>query len=196
MWKKISLVALVALCVCCLLTACAKEEQNGDSSSSLESSESTLESSDNTLEESKAPVAERFAIAALTANADEVEACVYPEMAEIFVETYAEGKYVFSDVTATASEEIVLLQDGLEYYTSFLSRDYGVQQNLDSASSFTVNFSGKYNGKTYSGSMTVMVADFAGGRYVISAQIDKLEDAFYEDNCPEGEFYFDMHGEE
>ena len=197
MWKKYSLLALVlALVSCLILTGCGTKDSatatdDMESSSSDPAAESTEEAG-----EGKALVAESFAIAALSCDKEGIAACVYSEMAEEYVAAYGENEYVFSNVTAQATDEIVLLRDGLELYTSTLSRDYDVKTTLESASSFTVKFTAEYNGKAYDGTMTVLVATFEGGTYVISAQLDSMEDAFYEDNCPDGDFYFDMHGEE
>ncbi len=196
MWKKYSLLALVlALVFCMVLTGCGTKNPPEDTENPNSSTDSAPESTEEA-GENKALVAERFAVAALSCDKEGIAACVYADMAEAYVAAYGENEYVFSNVTAQATDEIVMLRDGLELYTSTLSRDYDIRTTLDSASSFTVNFTAEYNGTAYDGSMTVLVASFEGGTYVISAQLDSMEDAFYEDNCPDGDFYFDMHGEE
>ena len=194
MLKKYSLILLVlALVFSLVLSGCGKnavEPENGDGSSD------SVQEDAKPADAAKKLVAENFAIAALTCDKDGIRDCVYENMQEVFVETYGEAEFVFTNVTAEATDEIVMLIDGLEMYTSQLASDYGVKTAIESASSFTVNFTAEYNGKSYTGSMSVMVAGFEGGNFVISAQIDRMEDAFYEDNCPDGDFYFDMHGEE
>ena len=193
MFKKYGLLLLVFALICSLvLSGCGKSVAE-DPQSGEEISEAPQ---DEAKTEEKKLLAEDFAIAALTCDAEGIKACVYADMQESFVETYSKNEYVFSNVTAEATDEIVMLIDGLEMYTSTLAREYGIKTMLVSASSFTVNFTAEYNGKSYTGSMTIMVGEFEGSTYVISAQIDRMEDAFYEDNCPDGDFYFDMHGEE
>lgn len=195
MCKKYSLLVLVlALILSLALGGCSKDT-GAEPANSQGSSDTPTESTEQKDEEKKL-LAEQFAVAALSCDKEGIAACVYEKMQEAFVKAYGENEYVFSNVTAEATDEIVMLRDGLELYTSTISREYDVKTMLDSASSFTVNFTAEYNGKAYTGSMTVMVAGFEGGNYVISAQLDRMEDAFYEDNCPEGDFYFDMHGEE
>ena len=196
MWKKYSLLALVvALALSIALTGCGKKQPDasepGASDAETTPSETVEQNSDV-----KKSVAEKFTVAALSCDKEGIAACVYEKMQEAFVAAYGENNYVFSNVTAEATDEIILLRDGLELYTSTISREYDVKTTLHSASSFTVNFTAEYNGESYDGAITVMVAAFEGGEYVISAQLDRIEDAFYEDNCPDGDFYFDMHGEE
>lgn len=204
MWKKYSLLALVlALILSLALTGCGKKQPNSDGTEPANPGESVNDASTEpkaTYPEENDPalktVAEKFTVAALSGDKDGIAACTHEKMQEVFLKTYGEAEFVFTDVAAEALDEIVLYPDGLELYTSNIARDYGIKANMDAASSFTVHISADYNGKTYAGSLTVVVATFDGGNYVIQAQIDRMEDAFYEDNCPEGDFYFDMHGEE
>ena len=60
---------------------------------------------------------------------------------------------------------------------------------------YTVDFTAEYNGKDYSGTMTVLTVLFEGKEYVISVELDRMEDAFYQDNFPAGDYYYDMFGE-
>lgn len=200
MWKKYSLLILaLAMILSLALTGCGKDQPDAtepanpsESLTDATNSESPAEENDPALK----TVAEKFAIAALSGDKDGIAACTHEKMQEVFEKTYGEAEFVFTNVKAEANDEIVIYSDGLELYTSDIAREYGIKANMAAASSFTVNFTADYNGKNYSGSMTVMVATFDEGNYVIQAQIDRMEDAFYEDNCPEGDFYFDMHGEE
>ena len=196
MWKKYSLLVLVlALILSLALTGCGKKQPDATEPGSPESETPASDAAvQNTV--SKKQVAENFAVAALSCDKEGIAACVYEKMQETFVKAYGENKYVFSNVTAEATDEIVMLRDGLELYTSTISREHDVKTVLASASSFTVIFSAEYNGRFYDGAMTVLVGAFEGGEYVISAQLDRIDDAIYEDNCPDGDFYFDLHGEE
>lgn len=197
MWKKYGLLVLaLALIFSLALNGCKKAPDLQENPANSQGNSETPSEGAEQEKSEKAFLAEKFAAAALTCDKEGIAACVYTDMQEAFVTAYGENKYVFSNVSAEATDEIVMLMDGLEMYTSMISREFGVKTMPGSASSFTVNFTAEYNGTSYAGSMTVLVGGFEGGNYVISAQLDRMEDAFYEDNCPDGDFYFDMHGEE
>ncbi len=194
MWKKYSLLLLaLALVFSLSLSACSSQ---GNKESSDAESQSTEASSTEEGKLSKAEIAESFAVAALSCEKEGIKAYVHEDMQEAFLEIYGTNEVVFANVKAEAIEEIELYQEAVEHYISTISRDYGAKINIEVLTSFTVNFVGEYNGKEYSGSMTVLVAEVAGENYVVSAEMDAIEDAFYEDNFPDGDFYYDMHGEE
>ena len=141
------------------------------------------------------PLPVRFAQAVLLCDQDEIRACVHEKMEEEFVNRYGANEVRFTACTASISQESALLRDGLEYYASGLNRDYGIQATLDSGCFYTVDFTATYNGKDYTGSMSVLTAEFDGAEYVISVELDRMEDAFYQDNFPAGDYYYDMFGE-
>ena len=67
---------------------------------------------------------------------------------------------------------------------------------ISSGCFYTVDFTAKYNGKDYSGSMTILTVTIEGREYVISVELDRIDDAFYQDNYPAGDYYYDMCGED
>lgn len=142
------------------------------------------------------PLPVRFAKAVLTCDQEEIRNCVHTDMADEFASRYGANNVVFSNCEVTVSKESELLRDGLEYYSSILNRDHGVQASLESGCFYTLDFTGEYRKNTYSGTMTVLTATFEGKEYVISVELDRIDDTFYEDNFPAGDYYFDMHGEE
>lgn len=141
------------------------------------------------------PMPIRFAQAVLICDQEEIRNCVHENMANEFVNCYGANEVRFEDCTATISKESALLRDGLEQYSSQLNRDYNIQATLEDGCFYTVDFTAKYNGKDYSGSMTILTVTFEGREYVISVELDRIDDAFYQDNYPAGDYYYDMFGE-
>lgn len=138
----------------------------------------------------------RFAKAVLTCNEAEIRACVPDQLKDDFAARYGANDVQFSNCEVTIAGESVLLRDGLEYYSSMLNRDYGIQATLESGCFYTLDFTGEFRHNTYSGTMNVMTVFFGGVEYVVSVELDRIDDTFYEDNFPAGDYYFDMHGEE
>ena len=141
------------------------------------------------------PLPIRFAKAVLTCDQQEISECDHENMADYLCNRYGVNDVRFEDCTATVSQESALLRDGLEFYSSKLNRDFGIQTTLESGCFYTVDFTAEYNGKDYSGTMTVLTVLFEGKEYVISVELDRMEDAFYQDNFPAGDYYYDMFGE-
>lgn len=150
----------------------------------------------NKMPKTKEDLAFTFAEGVLTCNEDDIRRCTHEKLQDAFAMEYGSNAICFSKCELEIEEENDLLQDGLEQYTSTLNRDYGLQTTLESGCRYTLSFRAKYNGNFYSGTMQVLVADFDGGSYVIGADLLQMEDAFYEDNFPAGDYYYDMHGEE
>lgn len=142
------------------------------------------------------PLPVRFAKAVLTCDEEEIRACVPEELKDDFAARYGANEVQFSNCQVTIAAESDLLRDGLEYYSSILNRNYGLRTNLDAGTFYTLDFTGEYRKNTYSGTMTVMTVSFGGAEYVVSVELDRIDDTFYEDNFPAGDYYFDMHGEE
>lgn len=138
----------------------------------------------------------RFAKAVLTCDEAEIRACVPEQLKDDFAARYGANDVQFSNCQVAIAGESALLRDGLEYYSSMLNRDYGIQATLESGCFYTLDFTGEFRHNTYSGTMTVMTAAFDGVEYVVSVKLDRIDDTFYEDNFPAGDYYFDMHGEE
>ena len=141
------------------------------------------------------PLPVRFTKAVLICDQDEIRNCVHENMETEFVNRYGVNDIRFEDCTATISAESALLRDGMEYYASELNRDYGIQAIMESGCFYTVDFTAEYNGKEYGGAMTLLVVSFEGEEYVISVKLDRIDDAFYQDNFPAGDYYYDMFGE-
>lgn len=141
------------------------------------------------------PLPIRFAKAVLICDQEEIRNCVHENMEEEFVNRYGANEVHFTDCTATVVAESALLRDGLEFYASELNRDYGIQSAIDSGCFYTVDFTAEYNGKEYGGSMTILVVNLDGTDYVTSVKLDRIDDAFYQDNYPAGDYYYDMFGE-
>lgn len=191
MKKLYKITALVlALCLLMGLAACTKtgEDEQADPA--------TSESIPEVETEVGEALALRFAQGILTCNAEDLTACGHEAMQEAFLQSYGANEIVFDSCTVEIEGEEALLQSGREYYTSELNRDYDLQTNIEKAADYTVAFTAEYQGKSYEGKISVLVANFDGGDYVIGADLIEIEDAFYEDNFPEGDYYYDMHGEE
>lgn len=172
--KHIKSLVLLLLILCVVLAGCGKKEP---------------------LDE-KVELAQTFAVAVLSGDQQTIRECAHQDMQEILVLSYGQNEFVFKNCKATAEEEMVMYRDGIENYISTLNRDYSVRINLEEAIYYNVAFTAEYNGKEYAGTMSVLVGTEAGEHFVLEAELVELETAFYEDNFPEGDYYYDLHGEE
>lgn len=144
----------------------------------------------------KVELAQNFAVAVLSGDRKAIAACAHEDMQEILLLSYGQNEFTFKNCSATVVEEMDMFRDGLENYISTLNRDYEVRINLEAASYYVVDFTAEYKGKEYGGTMNVLVGTEAGKNFVLEAELVELDTAFYEDNFPEGDYYYDLHGEE
>ena len=141
-------------------------------------------------------LAQRFAVGVLSGDRKAIKACAHGDMEEILLLSYGQNEIVFDYCRAAVSGEIALMRDGLENHVSMLKRAHGIRINLEEASYYEVAFTVGYHGREYDGSMAVLVGSEAGENFVLEAELKELDTAFYEDNFPEGNYYYDLHGEE
>lgn len=139
---------------------------------------------------------EAFTEAVLLGNVDVICEATHPKLRDAFRAIFSKTNFVFEKCSIENSITKRILRRDIGAYENGLSEDYGIAAHIEKAYEVDVAFKATYNGKEYNGEIAVLVAEVDGGRYVLQAYLADMDEAFYEDNFTQGDYYFDTHGEE